>query len=112
MSRLTNRLREFLLAPKSSVWLTILRTGLGLQVFCYGISLRADWIEALSREHQGLIRRDLTEAMLSAESPFIPRVGWLVDTGAYFGLSERVVLWSVWLILMLGALLVAVGLAG
>src|SRR5437764_14813478 len=110
MSRLTNRLREFLLAPKSSVWLTILRTGLGLQVFCYGISLRADWIEALSREHQGLIRRDLTEAMLSAESPFIPRVGWLVDTGAYFGLSERVVLWSVWLILMLGALLVAVGL--
>jgi hypothetical protein len=72
--------------------------------------LRADWIEALSREHQGLIRRDLTEAMLSAESPFIPRVGWLVDTGAYFGLSERVVLWSVWLILMLGALLVAVGL--
>jgi hypothetical protein len=110
MSSLTNRLREFLFAPQSSVWLTILRTGLGLQVLYYGISLRADWIEVLSRENQGIIRRDLTEAMLSAESPFIPRVGWLVDAGAYFGLSEPTVLWSVWLLLMLAALLVVVGL--
>jgi uncharacterized membrane protein YphA (DoxX/SURF4 family) len=110
MSSLTNRLREFLFAPQSSVWLTILRKGLGLQVLCYGISLRADWIEVLSRENQGLIRRDLTEAMLSAQSPFIPRVGWLVDAGAYFGLSERAVLWSVWLLLMVAALLVIVGL--
>src|SRR5882724_9630620 len=110
MSGLTNRLREFLFAPQSSIWLTILRTGLGLQVFCYGISLRADWIEVLGRENQGLIRRDLTEAMLSAQSPFIPRVGWLVDAGAHFGLSEHAVLWSVWLLLMLAALLVVVGL--
>ena len=110
MSSLPNRLREFLFAPQSSIWLTILRTGLGLQVFCYGISLRTDWIDVLGRENQGLIRRDLTEAMLSAESPFIPRVGWLVDAGAYFGLSERAVLWSVWLLLMLAALLVVVGL--
>lgn len=110
MSSLTNRLREFLFAPQSSVWLTILRMGLGLQVFCYGVSLRADWIEVLSRENQGIVRRDLTEAILSAESPLIPRVGWLVDAGAYFGLSERAVLWSVWLLLMIAALLVAVGL--
>jgi hypothetical protein len=66
MPSLTNRIREFLFASQSSIWLTILRTGLGLQVFCYGISLRADWIELLGRENQGLIRRDLTEAMLSA----------------------------------------------
>jgi hypothetical protein len=33
-----------------------------------------------------------------------------VDAGACFGLSERAVLWSVWLILMLAALLVVVGL--
>ena len=110
MSSLTYRLRALLFAPQSSVWLTILRTGLGLQVFCYGISSRADWIQVLAGENQGLIRRDLTEAMLSAESPFIPRVGWLVDAGAYFGLSERTVLWSVWLLLMLAALLVVVGL--
>ena len=110
MCSLANRFSEFLFAPQSSIWLTILRTGLGLQVFCYGISLRADWIELLGRENQGLIRRDLTEAMLSARSPFIPRVGWLVDIGAHFGLSERTVLWSVWLLLILVALLVVVGL--
>jgi hypothetical protein len=110
MFNLTNRIREFLFAPQSSLWLTILRTGLGLQVLCYGISLRADWLEVLGRENQGLIRRDLTEAILSAESPFIPRVGWLVDTGAHLGLSERVVLWSVWLLLMIASLLVVVGL--
>jgi hypothetical protein len=110
MSSLTNRLRELLFAPQSSMWLTILRTGLGLQVLCYGVSLRADWIEVLTRENQGLIRRDLTEAMLSAESPFIPRVGWLVDIAASFGLSERAVLWSVWLLLMVAALLVVAGL--
>jgi hypothetical protein len=110
MSSLKDRIREFLFAPQSSIWLTILRTGLGLQVLCYGISLRADWLEILGRENQGLIRRDLTEAILSAESPFIPRVGWLVDTGVHLGLSERVVLWSVWLLLMSAALLVVVGL--
>ncbi len=110
MLHLTNWLREFLFAPRSSIWLTVLRVGLGLQVFFYGISLRADWLEVLGRENQGLIRRDLTEAMLSAESPLIPHVGWLVDAGAHFGLGERAVLWSVWLLLTVAALFVVVGL--
>jgi len=110
MSSLTNRLRDFLLTPQSSIWLTILRMGLGLQVLCYGLSLREDWLELLGRENQGLIRRDLTEAILSARSPFIPRVGWIVDVGAYLGLREATVLWAVWTVLMLAALLVVVGL--
>jgi hypothetical protein len=109
MSSVTNRLRNFLLKPQSSIWLTILRVGLGLQVLCYGLSLRGDWLELLGRENQGLIRRDLTEAILSARSPFIPRVGWM-DIGAHLGLSEPTVLWTVWTVLMVAALLVAVGL--
>jgi len=84
--------------------------GLGLQVLCYGLSLRRDWLELLGRENQGLIRRDLTEAMLSARSPFIPRVGWIVDIGAHLGLSEPTVLWTVWTVLMFAALLVVIGL--
>ena len=88
MPSLTNRLRNFLLTPQSSIWLTILRVGLGLQVLCYGLSLRGDWLELLGRENQGLIRRDLTEAMLSARSPFIPRVGWIVDIGVHLGLER------------------------
>ena len=110
MSSMTNRLRNFLLKPQSSRWLTILRVGLGLQVLCYGLSLRRDWLELLGRENQGLIRRDLTEAILSARSPFIPRVGWIVDIGAHLGLSEPTVLWTVWTVLMFAALLVVVGL--
>ena len=79
MSSLTNRLRNFLLTPQSSIWLTILRVGLGLQVLCYGLSLRGDWLELLGRENQGLIRRDLTEAMLSARESFYSARG--MDSG-------------------------------
>src|SRR6266436_4689912 len=75
--------------------MSILRIGLGLQVICYGLSLRGDWLELLGRENQGLIRRDLAEAILSVRSPFIPRVGWIVDCGAHLGLSEATVLWAV-----------------
>src|SRR5207249_2516995 len=95
-SGLTNRLRDFLLTPQSSVWLTILRMGFGLQILCYGLSLRGDWLDLLGEENQGLIRRDLTEAMLSARSPFIPRIGWIVDIGAHVGVGEATVLWAVW----------------
>src|SRR6266849_4252177 len=63
MSSLTNRLRNFLLTRQSSIWLTILRIGLGLQVLCYGLSLRGDWLELLGQENQGLIRRDLAELL-------------------------------------------------
>lgn len=110
MSNIENAVRRFLFAPQSSIWLTALRIGLGLQVLFYGFSLRGDWLEVLSQENQGLIRRDLTEAMLSAESPLIPRLGWIVDIGAYLGLNENSTLWCAWAILMLAALLVVVGL--
>src|SRR5207248_7680591 len=110
MSSLTNRLHNFLLTPQSSRWLTILRVGLGLQVLCYGLSLRGDWLDLLVHENQGLIRRDLVEAMLSVRSLFIPRIGWIVDIGAHLGLSEATVLWAVWTVLMFAALLLVVGL--
>lgn len=110
MFGLTNWAREFLFAAQSSVWLAVLRVGLGVQVLLYGISLRGDWIEILGRESQSLIRRDLAEAILSAETPLTPRMGWIVDAGAYLGLNERVVLWFAWLVLIAAALLVIVGL--
>ena len=102
--------RSFLFGPQSSAWLAILRIGLGLQVLSYAISLRADWLEILGLGNQGLIRRDLAEAMLSADSPLIPRVGWIVQAGAYLGLTETTVLWAVWITLMVSASLVLVGL--
>src|SRR5205807_469276 len=79
LSGLKHRLATFFLRPDSSIWLAVLRIGLGLQVLFYTTSLRADWLVLFARENKGLIRRDLTEAMLSADSPLIPRSGWLVD---------------------------------
>jgi hypothetical protein len=110
MPRLRDALGRFLLAPQSTIWLAVLRIGLGLQVLFYAISLRPDWIELLARENQGLIRRDLTEAMLSAESPFIPRAGWIVETGQRLHLSEQTVLWLLWGTISLAAVLLILGL--
>ena len=110
MSAVRSAARNFLFEPQSSAWLAILRIGLGLQVLSYAISLRADWLEILGLGNQGLIRRDLAEAMLSADSPLIPRVGWIVQAGAYLGLNETTVLWAVWITLMVSASLVLVGL--
>jgi len=74
------------------------------------MSLRADWIELLTQENRGLIRRDLMEAMLSAESPLIPRIGWIVESGAKLHLSENTVLWLLWGVLIFAALLLVLGL--
>src|SRR5213080_5170818 len=110
MSRPNDALRRFLFVPQSITWLTVLRVGLVLHVLFYAMSLRADWIGLLTREDQGLIRRDLMEAVLSSESPLIPRIGWIVDAGARLHLSENTVLWSLWGILIIAALLLVLGL--
>ena len=110
MSRPNDALRRFLFVPQSITWLTVLRVGLGLHVLFYAMSLRADWIGLLTREDQGLIRRDLMEAVLSSESPLIPRIGWIVDAGARLHLSENTVLWSLWGILIIAALLLVLDL--
>jgi len=38
--------------------------------------------------------------MLSLEGPFVPRLGWLVTLGAYFGVSEAIVLSIAWTCLL------------
>jgi len=109
MSRPSDALRRFLFTPQSTTWLAVLRIGLGLQVLFYAISLRGDWVGLLAREDQGLIRRDLMEAVLSSESPLIPRIGWIVDAGARLDLSENTVLWSLWGAIILASLLLVLG---
>ena len=110
MSEIKPALRGFFFAPQSSAWLGVLRVGLGLQVLFYAISLRSDWLEILGLGNQGLIRRDLAEAMLSADSRFIPRVGWIVDGGVQLGISENTMLWLVWATLVMSASLLVIGL--
>jgi len=44
----------------------------------YALSLRADWNYLFAGPGEGLIGRALPEALLSTESPLVPRLGWIV----------------------------------
>ena len=98
MQTLRERLLEFLFPAETDNWLAVLRLGLGLQVTFYSLSLRNDWNYLLSGT-AGLINRNLTEALLSVESHFAPRFGWLVALGAHVGLREETVLSVAWICL-------------
>jgi hypothetical protein len=100
-----------LFPAESDTWLGILRFGLGLQVTFYSLSLRNDWNYLLSATPSGLISRDLTEALLSVESQFVPRLGWLVALGAHAGLREETVLSVAWICLLAAGCGVFLGLA-
>src|SRR6267378_1548329 len=94
-----NRVEEFFFPAISDAWLSILRIGLGIQIIIYCLSLRGDWNNLFAFHGGGLINRDLTEAILSADSSLIPRLGWLVALGGPLGLRETTVLPLVWICL-------------
>ena len=110
MQALRHRVFEFLFPAESDNWLAILRLGLGLQVTFYSVSLRNDWNYLLSGT-AGLINRNLTEALLSVESHFAPRFGWLVALGAHVGLREETVLSVAWICLLAAGCSLLMGLA-
>jgi uncharacterized membrane protein YphA (DoxX/SURF4 family) len=110
MAQLARRLEAFLFPIENDAWLAVLRIGIGLQVALYGFSLRFDWDELFSLSATGPVKRDLTEAILSAESRFIPRMGWIVDLAASCGLDERTVLTATWWILLAAGCFLVAGL--
>jgi hypothetical protein len=99
MQPLGKRLSEFLFPTETDNWLAVLRLGLGLQITLYSLSLRNDWNYLLAGTGEGLISRDLAEALLSVESHFVPRLGWLVALGAHVGLREETILSIGWICL-------------
>src|SRR5438552_17940780 len=92
MQTLRERLLGFLFQDGTDQWLAILRVGLGFQVTFYSFSLRSDWNYLLSGAGNGVVSRNVAEALLSVESHFVPRLGWLVTVAAFVGLSEETVL--------------------
>jgi len=94
MQRVKTGLLEFLFAPSTDTWLAVLRVGLGLEVTLYCLSLRNDWTYLLS----GTARR-LAEALLSLETHFVPRLGWLTSLAAQLGVREEKVLFMAWVCL-------------
>lgn len=86
------RLEGFLFPIRSTTWIALLRIGLGLQVTVYSLSLWHDWTSLFAENGASLISRDLSEAILSLDSSFIPRLGWIVKLGDQMGLSEEMTL--------------------
>jgi hypothetical protein len=101
---------SFFFPTETTRWLAILRIGLGVQIVAYTLSLRKDWIYLFGGNSNGLISRDLAEAVLSAESHLSPRLGWLVATGHHFGIAEQTTLYLVWLCLFCSGCLLTIGL--
>ena len=72
--------------------------------------MRSDWNYLLAGAGRGLISRDLSEVALSGESSLVPRLGWLVNIGSHFGISEALILDAAWLCLVCAACLLVIGL--
>ncbi len=111
MQMTRERLLGFLFPDGTDQWLATLRVGLGVQVAFYSFSLRNDWNYLLSGTGNGVVSRNLAEALLSVESHFVPRLGWLVTLAAPIGLSEETVLSVVWGCLLVAGCGLVVGLA-
>jgi len=90
---------DFLFKPDSDRWLTLLRFGLGLQIVFYSLSLRGDWHALFAGEGSSFVSRDLTEAILKIENPFVPQIGWFVTLGSHAGLGEQTTLSILWALL-------------
>lgn len=93
-------LERFLFPQDSGRWVRVLQIGLGLQLVLYLGPLRHDWLSLFTTARTGLVNRALAEAVLSGESPFTPRLGWLVNVGRMVGVNEAITLWLIWLALI------------
>jgi len=110
MQTIWKRVTDFFFPIQSDEWLTVLRIGLAVQVLFYCLAIRSDWNYLLAGTGRGLISRDLSEVALSGESSFIPRLGWLVNIGSRFGISEALILNAAWFCLVCAACFLVIGL--
>ena len=108
--RATQRLEDFFYSPGSDTWFAFLRVGVALQVIIYCFSLRRDWLDLFAIDRAGVIKRDLAEAILSSQSHYIPRVGWLIELCTRLGATEQSALTMVWWSLLCAAGLLLAGL--
>ena len=109
LSHLRTRLLKFLFPETSDSWLSILRIGLGAQIVLYCLLVRRDWDHIFGEPGRGWISRELLETLLRAQAPLVPRFGWMLAIGNYFGFSEETVLRAGWILLFTVACFLLVG---
>ncbi len=107
---LGNVLIGFLFPLETDKWLTVFRIGLGLQVTVYALFLKSDWHYLFAGTGKGLVSRELGEAIISFDSPFIPKLGWLVALGGYVNIGEETVLSVAWACLLVSGCCLLLGL--
>jgi len=103
-------LAEFLFPLESDTWLACLRVGLGLQVIFYALSLRGDWKDMFGPNANGLVGREIAEAILATDSVVAPRITWLTTVGSQAGLSEEAMLSLTWWLLVIAGGFLLIGL--
>jgi len=97
---------RFLFPADNGRWLSFLRLGLGLQVLLYVLLLRQDWNLLFGGPANGLLGRDVGDAMTVVQSPFVPHLDWITSLLSKAGLNENAALAFIWwLLLVLGALM-------
>lgn len=101
---------QFLFPSESDKWLAVLRIGLGLQVTAYTLFLKSDWHYLFAGTGKGLLSRELGEAIISFDSPFIPKLGWLVALGSCVNIGEETVLSLAWACLLVAGCCLLLGL--
>jgi hypothetical protein len=100
----------FLFPLESDTWLAVFRIGVGLQVTLYALFLRSDWYYLFAISGKGLVGRELGEALTTFESPFIPKLAWLITVGRSFKISEEIVLTLAWVGLLCAGCFLLLGL--
>ena len=108
--RLRDAVRSFFFRETNDFCLTTLRIGLGFVVVAYCLALRGSWNFLLSESAAGLAGRRISEAFTTMESPWIPKIGWLIAVGKKVGLDEQIVLQVVWVCLLIAAIFLIAGL--
>jgi hypothetical protein len=110
LQRYWQRLVGLLFPSESDRWLTVFRIGLGLQVTLYTLFLRSDWHDLFSSSGNGLVGREVGEAISSFDSPLIPKFSWLIAVGRNLNMNEETVLTVAWVGLLSAGCFLLLGL--
>ncbi|PYX28290.1 MAG: hypothetical protein DMG80_16730, partial [Acidobacteria bacterium] len=108
--RIWDRFKGFLFQPETDAWLASLRIGAGLQVVFYALSLRGDWMDVFSPNLNGLVNREIAEAVTATNSIVAPRMSWLTTPANHAGMSEGTALSITWWLLLIAGGLLVIGL--
>src|SRR5437868_5754541 len=108
--RVVNRVEPFFFAPQSDRWLSLFRIGLGIAVLLYCAAAHPAWQATFHSAGKALPPRRISETIVRLQSPAIPTLEWLVKLGGHLGLSETMVITSVWWLLLLVSALLVIGL--